>query len=467
MREPKHDKIFKVFKKLVLQKRKKYAIIKWEKALWEDDILKVIDEYRKPKRPIKAAQFGGGVFLRGFFDWMVTKANSHGYNGDVEVIRLKTRGEDPLARRNYLYTHVARDAENTDISLIDCIAGSFNPSQSLASLISLAREPQLELVVSNTTEAGIAYEECEFSADAAPSGYPATLTRLLYERYTAGLGGLLILPCELIEDNGTVLKSYVLRYAESWGLGDGFARWLESGCSFRNTLVDRIVSGAPEDKIELGYADDAVNTSEFFHLWVIEGEPDPRLPFELPELNIRWVRSVSDHRMLKVRILNGAHTSLIPYALELGVETVGECMKNETLRRHLERCLYEEIIPSLGDEWREEALRWADDVIRRFENPYIHHRCEAIALNCVSKFRVRVLPSILAYRERYGKTPKYLLFSFAMLLKMYKHGEPRDEEWVIATLRKKTLGEILADEALWGCDLTWLEGELGAMMEEA
>lgn len=429
--------------------------------------MQYITEYEKPQRPIKAVQFGGGVFLRGFFDWMLCKANSHGYNGNVEIIRIKTRGEDPLSRQNYLYTHIARDADDTDISIIDCVSGSFNPSERFDRLLSLAREPQLELVVSNTTESGIAYEKCGFSPNAAPSGYPATLTRLLYERYLSRLGGLLILPCELIEDNAQVLKSYVLRYVEDWGLGEGFAKWLDSECSFRNTLVDRIVSGAPEgDGIKLGYVDDAVNTGEFFHLWVIEGEPDARLPFDHPELNIKWVKNVADHRKLKVRILNGAHTSLIPYALKLGVETVGECMKNATLRRHLEDCLYREIIPSLGSEWMEEAVEYADGVIKRFENPYICHRCKAIALNSVSKFKARVLPSILEYRERYGNSPRKLLFSFAMLIWMYKYGEPNDSESVIAAIRQGDLGDILSDVSLWGRELTALEPELAAVMEE-
>ena len=423
--------------------------------------LKPITEHTRPNRPITVAQFGGGVFLRGFFDWMLQKANDVGeYNGNATVIRAKTRGTDPLAEQNYLYTHVARDGENCDVTLIDSIAGSLNPSESPEDFFALAASPTLETVVSNTTEAGIVYESCGFTEDSVPESFPARLTRLLYERYRAGLSGLLILPCELIENNGTALLEIVKKHADDWKLGAGFDAWLNSECSFRNTLVDRIVSGKTDEKIDLPYTDNAVNTSEFFHLWVIEGAEDSRLPFASLGMNIKWVPDVNEYRTLKVRILNGAHTSMIPHALLSGVETVRECMKNKITRSHLTACLFDEIIPSLGDDKLTEATEYAMDVIKRFENPYICHRCEAISLNSVSKFKVRVLPSILEYRERHGKSPRHLIFSFAQLLKFYKEGSPKDDERVIAFIRVSSTKEILSNADLWGSDLSYLTDEL-------
>ena len=271
--------------------------------------IKNLSEYPKPHRPVKAVQFGGGVFLRGFFDWMLQKANDAGaYDGNAVIIRAKTGGEDPLAAQNFLYTHISRDAAHCDATLIDSIETSVNPKDRPEAFFALARSAGLEIVVSNTTEAGIVYHPCPFEENRAPDSYPARLARFLYERYRAGQGGLLILPCELIENNGRALRSAVERHAADWSLPEGFLAWLDRECSFRNTLVDRIVSGAPETPVLLPYADGAVNTGEFFHLWAIEGPPDARLPFAEAGLNVKWVDDVDEYRTLKVRILNGART---------------------------------------------------------------------------------------------------------------------------------------------------------------
>ena len=422
-----------------------------------------LNEYKKPSRPVKIAQFGGGVFLRGFFDWMLQKANDAGlYNGNATVIRAKTRGEDPLAAQNYLYTHLSRDAKNNYITLVDSIETSISPADHPEDFFSLARSPELETVVSNTTEAGIFYQYCDFEENTVPETYPARLTRLLHERFKADLSGLLILPCELIENNASTLLDIVKKHATDWALPTEFFAWLETECSFRNTLVDRIVSGAPDSEIDLPYTDNAVNTGEFFHLWVIEGEPDSRLPFADIGLNIKWVKDVNEYRTLKVRILNGAHTSMIPFALLNGVETVGECMTAEVTRKHLTSCLFEEIIPSLGEDKKSVAEDYAASVITRFENPYIHHRCAAISLNSVSKFKVRVLPSILEYRERYGKSPKNLVFSLAQLIKFYKVGAPKDDEKVIAFIKENSVKDILANTDFWGEDISYLTEEVNA-----
>lgn len=413
----------------------------------------------KPKRPIKVIQFGGGVFLRGFFDWMLQKANDAGvYCGNAVIVRSRTSGTDPLQEQGFNYTHIAQDASCTDIALVDSIEGSVNALDDYESYLSLADNPDTDLIVSNTTEAGIVYEKCDFPADKCPNSFPAKLAALLYRRYKNGLGGMLIVPCELIENNGSTLEKIVLSHAQDWSLDDGFIDFIKKECSFRNTLVDRIVSGAPSAPVSLDYIDNNVNASEYFHLFVIDGEADPRLPFDKIGLNVRFVPDIAPYRTIKVRILNGAHTSMIPYALLNGVETVSECLKSIKISTHLRACLAE-IVDSLDID-RSETESYASAVIERFSNPYIHHRCQAISLNSVSKFKVRVLPSILDYEKKYGKAPSTLIFSLAMLIEFYKNGNPNDAPEVTKKLKEWDVKQILSDASLWGEDISRFANEV-------
>ena len=403
-------------------------------------------------RPIRVIQFGGGVFLRGFFNWMMQKSIEKGiFDGDAVIVRSRTRGSDPLEAMGYTYTHVVQDGTHREAMRIDCIAGSISAPEDYQGFLRLAENEDTEIIVSNTTEAGIVYESCSRPIDTCPESYPAKLTALLYHRYRTGGKGMLILPCELIENNGAVLREYVLRHASDWGLEAGFCDWLYSECSFRNTLVDRIVSGtSPEDE--------TVNCSEYFHLLVIEGEEDPRLPFRTAGLNVKWVPSVAPYRTIKVRILNGAHTSMIPYALLCGMGTVHDCLQDERIRTHLSKCL-SEIVESLSVP-REEAEAYAHDVLERFSNPYIRHLCASISLNSVSKFRVRVLPSILEYHKKFGTYPAQLTFSFGKLIDFYKNGTPKDAPEVVEWMKLSSVAEILSDAATWGEDLSDLCGEV-------
>lgn len=418
-----------------------------------------IKDMKKPQRPIRVLQFGGGVFMRGFFDWMLQKVNDAGvYNGNVMIVRSKTRGADPLAAQNFNYTQLLRDGEHDERCLVNCIAGSVAAEEDYDGFLALACNPDIEVIVSNTTEAGLIYEYCERPQDTCPAGYPAKLTAFLYRRYQKSGKGLLILPLELIESNGDRLKSIVLRHAADWGLEQSFVHWLGNACSFRNTLVDRIVSGlVPSGSVDLPYADDMINAGEYFHLLVIEGKEDPRLPFCAVGLNVKWVPSVVPYRTIKVRILNGAHTSMVPYARLLGIETVRECLENDTVLVHLQNCL-EEIIASLSVD-ESEARAYADEVLTRFANPFIHHRCAAIALHSPSKFTVRVLPSVLEYREKTGVLPRQLLFALAMLVEYLKRYGDGDE-LPAAMLAGRTTENILGDTSIWGVSLAELSEEV-------
>lgn len=424
--------------------------------------------YEKTIRNEKIIQFGEGGFLRGFIDWIVQITNEEtDFNASVVVVQpIKNGMCDMLESQNCIYTHIMRGLKNgvatVDKKIIDCISRTVKPYDDFEEYLKLSENPDFRFVVSNTTESGITYNN-EDKIDNAPDiTFPAKVTLLLKRRYELGLKGFIFLPCELIDKNGETLKKYILKYADLWDLGNDFKNWVEKENIFYNTLVDRIVTGYPKDeKIDLEYEDNMLNTSELFHLWVIEGPKDitKEFPFDKTGLNIIVTDNLEKYRTRKVRILNGAHTAMIPYALLEGIETVGDCMKNEKMCGFDKKCVYEEIIPTL-DLPTEELVEYADNVFERFSNPYIKHLCSAISLNSVSKFKVRVLPSILEYIKRNDKMPENLITSFAKLIEFYKTGNPNDDEKVMEFMKNSGVNEILSNSDLWGEDLSFLSKEI-------
>lgn len=416
-------------------------------------------------KKLKVIQFGEGGFLRGFVDWMLQIVNEKtDFNGGVTVVQpIKNGLCDTLTQQGCVYTHLCRGVEGVDIKKIDVIDSCVKVYDEFDKYMSLAENKDYRFIVSNTTEAGIAFDANDKITDTPASSFPGKLTQLLAKRFELGLGGFVFLPCELIDKNGEKLKECILKYADLWSLGDSFKGWIENDNIFCNTLVDRINTGYPRDEaIDVGFDDKMLNTSEYFHLWVISGYADlcKEIPFDKCGLNVIVTEELERYRTRKVRILNGSHTSMIPYALLCGVETVGDCLKDETISNHLKNC-QEEIVASL-DMNKEEALSYANDVMTRFANPYIKHMCQSIALNSVSKFKVRVLPSILEYEKKFGYAPKTLLFSFAKLIEFYKKGTPNDSEEATKKLQNGTVREILADVSLWGEDLTRFASEVEA-----
>ena len=266
----------------------------------------------------------------------------------------------------------------------------------------------------------------------------------------------------MIDRNGDNLKKCVLQYAELWELGEGFKQWIEHENIFCCTLVDRINTGYPKDEqIDLGYEDKMLNTSEYFHLWVIEGYDNlfREIPFDRCGLNVILTDKLEMYRTRKVRILNGAHTSLVPYALLSGFDTVKSCMDDEKMLAHIKACVFDEIIPTL-DLPKDELISYANDVLTRFANPYIKHYLSSIALNSVSKFKVRVLPSITEYIRRFNKMPHTLLFSFAKLIDFYRTDMTNDSAEVTAFMKTASVKQILSNVSLWGEDLAYLESEI-------
>ena len=424
--------------------------------------------YKKIKRQEKIIQFGEGGFLRGFVDWILQEMNEKtDFDGSTIVVQPIEHGMcDKLSEQNCVYTHIMRGIENGEAvsksKIIDVISRCVKPYDNFDEYLELAKQKDLRFVFSNTTESGITYDENDDLFGNPPKSFPAKLTRLLYKRFKLKLKGFIFLPCELIDKNGETLKSIILKIADDNSLGEDFKKWIECENTFCNTLVDRIVTGYPKDeKIDLPYTDNMLNTSELFHLWVIEAPKDilNEIPFDKTGLNIIVTDNLEMYRTRKVRILNGAHTSMIPYAMLEGIETVKDCMENEKMCEFVKKCVFDEIIPTL-DLQKEELISYADDVFLRFNNPFIKHLCASISLNSVSKFKVRVLPSILEYIKRYEKMPENLIFSLAKLIEFYKKGTPTDDEDVIRFMKEKSVKEILANKDFWGEDLSFLYDEV-------
>lgn len=417
--------------------------------------------FEKTVRPERVIQFGEGGFLRGFVDWMLQKINdSSDFNGNVVVVQPIEQGMcDMLSAQNCVYTHVIRGVEGVDKTVVDVISRCVKPYDDFESYLALAENPDFRFVVSNTTESGIVFSSEDKLTDTPPRTFPAKLTLLLKRRFELGLRGFIFLPCELIDRNGDNLKRCVLQYADLWELGDDFKSWVESDNIFTNTLVDRINTGYPRgEQLDLGYEDNMLNTSEYFHLWVIETDHDldAELPFSSARLNVIITKDKLEmYRTRKVRILNGAHTSLVPYAMLEGFDTVKSCIDDERMCNHLRRCVFDEIIPTL-DLPHDELLDYASSVVERFGNPYIKHYLSAISLNSVSKFKVRVLPSILEYIKRFDKLPQTLIFSLAKLIEFYRSDMPKDDPAVIEFIRTHSVREILANTDFWGQDISFL-----------
>lgn len=410
----------------------------------------------------KIIQFGEGGFLRGFADWMLQIANEKtDFCGSVVVVQPIENGMcDVLSEQNCEYTHICRGLEGIDTKKINVISRCIKPYDNFSDYLKLAENRDFRFIISNTTEAGICFSKADKLSDTPAKTFPAKLTQLLFKRFELRLPGFVFLPCELIDKNGESLKKCILQYADLWSLCDEFKNWIETENIFCNTLVDRINTGFPKDE-DTGFNDKMLNTSEYFHLWVIEGYPElfDELPFDKCGLNVIVTDNLEMYRTRKVRILNGAHTSLVPYALLEGFDTVKSCIDSSLMSNHIKKCIYDEIIPTL-DLPREELTEYADNVLTRFANPYINHYLSSIALNSVSKFKVRVLPSILEYIKRFGKTPKTLVFSFAKLIEFYKTDMTNDDPDIVSFMKNASLSEILSNTNLWDVDLSFLESEI-------
>lgn len=450
-------------------------------------------------RPVKILQFGEGNFLRAFVDWMIDILNERtDFNGGVEIVQPISKGmANAINEQEGLYHVLLKGIQQgkifSETRLITCVSRAINPYENFQDFLATAENPELKFIVSNTTEAGITFAPTDSNSSVLAESFPGKLTQLLFHRFKFFKGdpgkGLIFLPCELIEKNGDTLKETILRYADRWNLPPHFSAWIKTANVFCNTLVDRIVPGFPKDTIteihqSIGYEDNLVVQAEPFHLWVIEGDEivQQHFPAQRAGLDIKFVSDLTPYRTRKVRILNGAHTTLVPVAYLAGFRTVKESVDDPVIGAYIRNSIFNEIIPTLdlpGDELNE----FANDVIERFQNPFIKHELLSIALNSISKYKVRVLPSVLEYKKRTGKLPQNLLYSLAALIRFYK-GEwqgsviPLNDgadiiDFFKASWKSHDLEEVtqkvLSNDSFWGQDLTQIEGLLpsvkGALME--
>tara|TARA_R110002051_G_scaffold229291_1_gene291278 strand:+ start:388 stop:1833 length:1446 start_codon:yes stop_codon:yes gene_type:complete len=449
--------------------------------------------------PVKIIQFGEGNFLRAFVDYAFQKLNNEiNFNAGVAVVQPIDKGlVKMLTDQDGLYTlflkGYQKGKEVEEKHLITNIVKAVDPYQNFQEYLNLAKEESLEFIISNTTEAGISYVATDRYNMQPPSSFPAKLTVLLHQRFEHFKGahdkGLTIIPCELINYNANTLNEIILKYISDWHLGSDFKNWITTNCSFHNTLVDRIVPGYPKDEIEdynkqLEYKDNLIVTAETFFLWVIEGgeKLKEKLPFSKTDLDVKIVNDMQPYRTRKVRILNGAHTAMVPFSILYGNETVKETIDTNFTGDFVTKAVFEEIIETLNMD-HTELVTFGEEVFDRFRNPFIKHQLSSIALNSISKFKVRVLPSLLEYEVKNNKLPQHLTFAFACLIRFYKgtwnsKELPVNDDQTIAVFfnkiwssneYSKIANTVLSNQEFWGQDLTKvsnLENAIAIGLEE-
>lgn len=464
--------------------------------------------------PVTILQIGEGNFLRGFADWMIHTCRSRGlFAGSIAVTQPRPAGKrqiEKLASQDGMYTLVTQGLEDGSpikrIETIQVFSQVFDPYSEWSRLIELAVSEDLRFIISNTTEAGLVYNAEELTEKEPVLSYPGKIAYLLYERYKAFQGdpnrGLIMIPCELVERNGDVLKAAVLRYAQDWRLPTAFQEWVKVHNRFLNSLVDRIVTGYPDDTqaeawfAELGYTDAMLCTTEPYHLWAIEAEPEMEaiLPFRKAGLNVHWTNDLTSFQQQKVRILNGAHTWMAPIGILHDLEHVRGLLEHPQLGEMVQSMVTNEILPTLPYE-KSQLKVYAEGVFDRFGNPYIQHRLADIAMNMMSKFKVRLLPSFSHYHALKEEIPSRLVIGLAAFIRYYQvtkiedgvyqgftlSGQTyvvRDDERVLERFAEywygrsegishyEIINEILSDELLWEQDLSTWSGLVESVTEQ-
>lgn len=439
--------------------------------------------------PERVIQFGEGNFLRAFVDWIIynmdQKAN---FNSSVVVVQPIEKGMvDTLNAQDGLY-HVNLQGidggkEVDSIQMIDVISRGLNPYTQFDEYLKLAENPDMRFVISNTTEAGIAFDPSCKLEDKPAKSYPGKLTQLLYHRYKTFNGaqdkGFIILPCELIFLNGKELKKCIEQYIDLWNLGDDFRKWFETACGVYCTLVDRIVPGYPKDNIDeilkrIGVEDKMVVKGEIFHLWVIEAPESvaKEFPADKAGLNVLFVPSEKPYHERKVTLLNGPHTVLSPVGYLSGLNTVKECVEDPVIGKYVHKVMFEELLETL-DLPKDELVKFANDVLERFRNPFVKHFVTSIMLNSFPKYKTRDLPGLKIYLQRKGELPAGLVLGLAGIITYYKGGKrgndeivPNDDPAIIKLLQElwatgcpETVAKgVLGAEFIWGEDLNAVPG---------
>ena len=454
--------------------------------------------YVLEKAPEKVMQFGEGNFLRAFVDDFIDIANEKaGFNGKVVLVQPIAQGlTDLINQQEGLYTLYLRGSEKgvkvDDKRVISAVSRCINPYGNWDKVLELARSEELEIIVSNTTEAGIVHDTESAFDQNPPVSFPAKLTRVLYERFSAGRKGIVMLSCELIDNNGKELLKCVNQYIDDWKLNDDFRRWVNEENIFCSTLVDRIVPGRIRDPKEAealaaanGYEDPLTDVGEVFGIWVIEGPEglEDRLPFKKAGTPVIVVPDVTPYKKRKVRILNGAHTGFVLGAYLAGFDIVRDCMHDDTVREYMNKMLYDEVIPTLPLD-KQDLEEFARAVQDRFNNPFVNHELMSISLNSTSKWRARNMPTFLDYVQEKGELPACLTTSFAAYIAFYSSDiqglteqglvcrRPKGNEYTVSDDRyvlefyydhrqdspEELVHAVMTHPEMWGTDLTAVPG---------
>lgn len=449
--------------------------------------MKALNSKNAPKaiRPERIIQFGEGNFLRAFVDWIISNMNEKtDFNSSVVVVQPIEKGMiDALNAQDGLYHVNLQGLSNGEVinslRMIDVISRALSPYQDFDAFLSLAEQPEMRFVISNTTEAGINFDPSCKLDDAPASSYPGKLTQLLYHRFKHFAGdpakGLIIFPCELIFLNGHKLKETIYQYIELWNLGEEFKAWFESACGVYATLVDRIVPGFPRKEIEhikakLDYDDNMVVQGEAFHLWVIEAPESvaEEFPANKAGLNVLFVPSEEPYHERKVTLLNGPHTVLSPVAFLAGVDIVRDACQHEVIGKFIHRVMFDELMETLNLP-KAELQKFAEDVLERFNNPFVDHQVTSIMLNSFPKYATRDLPGLKEYLKRKGSLPEGLVLGLAAIMVYYRGGKradgveiiPNDAPEIMALLTQlwsegsveNLVERVLGTTSIWGEDL--------------
>lgn len=452
---------------------------------------------KKVKHPVKIMQFGEGNFLRAFIDWIVDSMNKKAdFNAGVVVVQPMPFGRvKELASADGLYTLYLQGINNGQTvkthQVIDCLEDFINPFEEYQKYLDYAKSEDLEFIISNTTEAGIAFDPKDTDFTKTPNSFPGKLLAFLKARYDHFKGdvkkGLEIIPCELIDHNGDTLKEILVQLAEHNHMDKAFIDWVENANQYYNTLVDRIVPGYPrnEDKElwnQLGYVDNNMVVGEIFHLWVIDGKTVKDLETKLPTakagLNVLFVDSIKPYKERKVKILNGSHTCLVPVSYLSGIDTVRETIEDKQLNQFVLDFIFNEVVPTINIP-RDQMDSYANSVLERYGNPFVRHELMSIALNSVTKYKTRILPTVLQNLEDLKHFPDHALFSLAALMVFYrgKRGEEdiklADDAWALDMFKElwadfdgskaacgKIAQHVLSLKSHWEVDLTKYDGVL-------
>jgi tagaturonate reductase len=443
--------------------------------------------------PVRVLQFGEGVFLRAFIDWMIERMNASGrFRGSVAIVKPRP-GAFPsaYARQGLRYTVSLKgilDGRRVESrETVRCVRRLVSPYEDFGSYLAEAANPDLALVVSNTTESGIAPSPADRAEDRPAPSFPGKLAQFLRARYEAFGGdaakGLVILPCELIEDNGRVLRDLVLGHAERWYADPAFSAWLRGANTWLDSLVDRIVTGYTEAEraavlAEQGFDDELVVVAEPYHLLALKGPEslESILPLRAAGLNVHWADDIAPYRELKLRLLNGSHSLMALCGLPLGAVQVRDCLALPVVMEAVKAYQLTETIPTMAAS-RAECEDYLGSVLERFANPDLFHKLEGIASKSVSKWAARIMPTARAGAAR-GRQTILAAFTLAALAHRYTvetalQDESAAIDWfasrkdAFAAAPDAAMAEALSSSGPWSASLGGLAIEAPGLAAEA